>query len=205
MRDNPRIIMTRNEVYMQDDDGQGWTLVENADGFPYQHFTDKEMQERLPDYFLSEADTQVPDSLDAEKVSYKAIVTSIGTYMQKEGDTFWLLDANTACNEYVPRRLTNEQVEKYFKNDKAQAELNEAVQKLFAAISEDIRVLGEHLHTICRETAENFRALCEQLQAGIIAAEKQAQEPQRPDYKVRPKCCTRAKVKRYKKQRSRER
>ena len=141
------IIVTSDTTYVQDEDGQGWTLVENADGFPYKHITNGEMRELFPSYFKNEKDTQVPGSLGADT-----------------------LDTET-----------------------------------LARMVEELRVLGERLHTICRETVENFRALCEQLQAGITAAEKQTQEPQRPDYKTRPKCCTRAKVKPHRKQRSRER
>lgn len=141
----------------------------------------------------------------SDEIKYKAIVTSIGSYMQKEGDLTWSLVPGTALDEYTPTCLTNEQVEKYFKTEKAQAELDEATQKVVAAVSEDIRALSEALRAKVQEYAETFRALWEQLQAGITAAEKQAQEPQRPDYKVRPRCCTRAKVKPHKKQRSRER
>lgn len=141
----------------------------------------------------------------SDEIKYKAIVTSIGTYTQKEGDPIWTLIPGSALDEYTPRQLTNEQVEKYFKTEKAQAELDEATQKVVAAVSEDIRALGEALRAKVQEYAESFRALWEQLQAGITAAEKQAQEPQRPDYKARPNCCTRAKVKPHKKQRSRER
>lgn len=141
----------------------------------------------------------------SDEIKYKAIVTSIGSYMQKEGDLTWTLVPGTALDEYTPTRLTNEQVEKYFKTEKAQAELDEATQKVVAAVSEDIRALGEALRAKVQEYAESFQALREQLQAGITAAEKQAQEPQRPDYKTRPNCCTRAKVKPHRKQRSRER
>lgn len=141
----------------------------------------------------------------SDEIKYKAIVTSIGSYMQKEGDLTWSLVPGTALDEYTPTRLTNEQVEKYFKTEKAQAEPDEAAQKVVAAVSEDIRALSEALRAKVQEYAESFRALWEQLQAGITAAEKQAQEPQRPDYKARPNCCTRAKVKPHRKQRSRER
>lgn len=130
----------------------------------------------------------------SDEIKYKAIVTSIGSYMQKEGDLTWTLVPGTALDDYTPTRLTNEQVEKYFKTEKAWAELDE-----------DIRALSEALRAKVQEGAESFRALWEQLQEGITAAEKQAQEPQRPDYKTRPNCCTRAKVKPHKKQRSRER
>lgn len=140
------------------------------------------------------------------------IVTSDSTYTQDKDGKHWTVEDNT--DGFAYKRITNEEMRElfpsYFKDEKdAQHPDPLGADKLdtetLARMVEELGALSEHTREACRETIEAFRALCEQLQAGIIAAEKQTQEPQRPDYKTRPRCCTRTKVKPHRKQRSRER
>lgn len=39
-----KIVQTYDGIYMQDEDGQGWTLLQNPTGFPFQHFTNEEAE-----------------------------------------------------------------------------------------------------------------------------------------------------------------
>ncbi len=140
------------------------------------------------------------------------IMTSDTAYLQGEDGKDWIVvdKADGVAYKYLTNEEMRELFPSYFKNEKdtqvpGSLGADTLDTETLARMVEELRALGEHLRTICRETAENFRALCEQLQAGAITAEKQTQESQRPDYKTRPKCCTRAKVKPHRKQRSRER
>lgn len=140
------------------------------------------------------------------------IMTPDCVYAQNEDGKSWTVWDKPNGTPY--HCVTNEEMHElfpsYFKDEKDTQVpdplgADKRDTETLARMVEELGALGEHLRTTYREMAESFQALCEQLQAGITAAEKQTQEPQRPDYKARPNCCTRAKVKPHRKQRSRER
>lgn len=140
------------------------------------------------------------------------IMTSDSTYTQDKDGKHWTVEDNT--DGFAYKRIPNEEMRElfpsYFKDEKdtqVQGPLGADTldTETLARMVEELRKLGEQVRATTQEITEHFMALWEQLQAGIIATEKQTQEPQRPDYKTRPRCCTRAKVKPHRKQRSRER
>lgn len=45
MSDLRKIVQTPDGVYMQDEDGQGWTLLQDDTGFPSQHLTNEEAEQ----------------------------------------------------------------------------------------------------------------------------------------------------------------
>lgn len=46
MSDKSKFVQTYDGIYIQDEDGQGWTLVQDSTGFPYTHYTNEEFEEK---------------------------------------------------------------------------------------------------------------------------------------------------------------
>lgn len=126
----------------------------------------------------------------------RVLLTPIGAYMQDEDGQGWTLltkdEAEVALVDESMHHLTNEEAEQHFQMELDLAKLREAVNALQDIIGESIRIIADWL-------ADLIPVLCQ-------AIKNQYRETlPRPDYKTRPKCCTRAKTKRHRKQRSRER
>lgn len=124
----------------------------------------------------------------------KIVLTPCGTYTQDEDGQGWTLRFPEE-DAYIDERLhhlTNEEAEQYFQREIDVAKFRDAVEAL-------MDVLKELVDNMCEGVDELVSLVCQ-------AIENQYKEkPPRPGYKVRPKCCTRAKTKRHRKQRSRER
>lgn len=139
MSDTRKIVQTPDGVYMQDEDGQGWTLLQDDPGFPFRH-------------------------------------------------------------------LTNEEAEQFIQYEINLAKLREAVGALVEGLGEVIRALHQAFQDFANAVGPSVQETWELLRE--LADETEEEEPrktQRPDYRARPKCCTCAKTKRDRKQRSRER
>lgn len=121
----------------------------------------------------------------------KLLPTPVGDYMQDEDGQGWTLIPGTEEHEYVPHHLTSEEAERVFGREIDAAKLRETIEALRAPLEELVRILHDWI-------ADLVPVVCQAIQA-------QYKKPQRPDYDTRPKCCTCAKTKRDRKQRSRER
>lgn len=126
----------------------------------------------------------------------KVLLTPIGAYMQDEDGQGWTLltkdEAEAALVDEKLHHLTNEEAEQHFQREIDVAKFRDAIEAL-------MDVLKELVDNMCEGVDELVSLVCQ-------AIENQYKEkPPRPDYKARPKCCTRAKTKRHRKQRSRER
>lgn len=140
----------------------------------------------------------------------KMLLTPIGAYMQDEDGQGWTLLAKSeeeaALVDESLHHLTNEEAEQHFQYEIDMERLRAAAAALCESITEAIHSLVRAFLDFADSVTPSIKEAWEQLRdAAVEAEEKQHRKPPRPDYKARPKCCTRAKTKRHRKQRSRER
>lgn len=140
----------------------------------------------------------------------KVLLTPIGAYMQDEDGQGWTLltkdEAEAALVDESMHHLTNEEAEQYFQYGIDMERLHAAAAALCESITEIIHSLAQAFLDFADSVTPSIQEAWKQLrEAAVEVEEKQHRKPQRPDYKARPECCTRAKTKRHRKQRSRER
>ena len=121
----------------------------------------------------------------------KLLPTPVGVYMQDEDGEGWTIIPGTEEHEHVVPHLTNEEAEQYFQHEMDVAKLSNAIKALHDLIGECVRIVCDYITNL-------VPVVCQAIQA-------QFRVHPRPDYGARPKCCTCAKTKRDRKQRSRER
>ena len=133
----------------------------------------------------------------------QVLLTPVGVYIQDEDGQGWTLltkdeeeaalidEEEAALIDESLHHLTNEEAEQYFQHEMDVATLSNAIKALHDLIGECVRIVYDYITNL-------VPVVCQAIQA-------QYRVHPRPDYDARPKCCTRAKTKRDRKQRSRER
>ena len=140
----------------------------------------------------------------------KVLLTPVGVYKQDEDGQGWTFlpknEEEAALLDESLHHLTNEEAEQYFQHEIDTAELYAAFNDLCDFLAEYFQAMRQALQNIVCEMSPSIQEAWELLrELADETEEKEPKKPQRPDYGARPKCCTCAKTKRDRKQRSHER